>query len=243
MDTEPEPANLYAAPAAAVPARPLRRPTDSRWHYRDIRGRVRVVLGAIVVFLLLRLLMVGHSIWLIDFGRRAKLGAASAHEGGLLDAASGYLNLLGIAILFAAAICWCLWMHRAYANAAAIGGRATEHTPGWVVAGHFIPFVNLVMPFRAMKQIEQANQRAGATRTSPIGLWWAAWLGSGIIAWIANIVMRVPKTADDLIASGASTLVTMALSIVATVLAAVIIRRLSSDQHAAATAEEAADPA
>lgn len=61
---------------------------------------------------------------------------------GVANALSLFVNLL-LLVLF------CLWLHRAYQNLAGLE-RSLRYVPGMAVGAWFIPFLNLVLPLRAI---------------------------------------------------------------------------------------------
>tara|TARA_R110002126_G_scaffold29607_1_gene97681 strand:- start:588 stop:1184 length:597 start_codon:yes stop_codon:yes gene_type:complete len=67
-----------------------------------------------------------------------------------------------------------------------------EITPGWAVGWYFIPFANLVMPYRALKETFQASFDSENWQSIKIpydfSVWWATFLASnGFSSWSANM--------------------------------------------------------
>jgi hypothetical protein len=91
-----------------------------------------------------------------------------------------------------AAVAFAIWIYRANIDARSMGARGMVFTPGWSVATTFLPLVNLVAPFRAVREIYQAShpehrvdgEAWKTSRVTPIlAMWWAFFLLS--IAWFA----------------------------------------------------------
>ena len=86
-------------------------------------------------------------------------------------------------------IAFLMWIYRANLNSRGFGVENMRFTPGWAVGYYFIPFVNLVFPYQAMKEIWQASLDPSNWQdqkdTSPVGLWWTFWIISNILAWIS----------------------------------------------------------
>src|SRR5918997_1098797 len=63
--------------------------------------------------------------------------------------------LIHLAVRIALVVAFLLWLHRASKNLAALGNPKSriEYTPGWAVGWFFIPFANLVMPYRAVREV------------------------------------------------------------------------------------------
>ncbi len=94
---------------------------------------------------------------------------------------------------------FCFWVYRANRDARAFGASGMSFTPGWAVAVGFIPVVNLIGPYRVVKEIYQASSSAAsaAWRTAPVpivlSMWWAVWISS--LLW--NLVPYATLTASS----------------------------------------------
>jgi hypothetical protein len=100
-------------------------------------------------------------------------------------------------------VIFAMWIYRAAANVVAAGIAGFDFTPGWAVGWYFVPFANLVQPFRAMRQIWNASHAGGSDldRGDPIlTLWWTVWLASNISANI-SIQMSFRATSAEMVNS------------------------------------------
>jgi len=98
-------------------------------------------------------------------------------------------------------VIFAMWIYRAAANIIAAGIAGFDFTPGWAVGWYFIPFANLVQPFRAMRQIWNASDAGGSDldRGDPfLTLWWTVWLASNIAANI-SIQMSFRATSAEMV--------------------------------------------
>lgn len=99
------------------------------------------------------------------------------------------LPLAQLAVFIAAALAALLWIHRANANAHALGAADMMVSPGWAVGWYFVPLMNLVMPYLAMRELWKASARPGDWQLEPapptILAWWLLWLASGVAGTIA----------------------------------------------------------
>jgi len=150
-------------------------------------------------------------------------------------------TLLGIAaatigINIVAIVLFLTWFHRAATNLRAFGQQGLEYTPGWCIGWWFVPFANLVKPFHAMKEVWRASDpdAVGANdfwawRTSPLastmGLWWGAWIVSGILD-------RVSGKIADSSAAGSLGIVSALISGLAALFLIPIMRQLAARQEA-----------
>ena len=90
------------------------------------------------------------------------------------------------------------WIFRAAWNLRHLGAKRLEYTPGWSVGWYFVPFANLVMPFRAMREIWLASHEPTRWRETSVGtltLWWTLWLAANILG---NISLRMSMGAETL---------------------------------------------
>ena len=147
----------------------------------------------------------------------------TAAEGESNDARQQLLATVYLVILIATAIPFLRWIHRANFNCRGFGANDLTHTPGWSVGWFFVPFMNLVRPYQAMKEIWQASHNPRDWRTQPgspiLRWWWGLWLASGLIGQISFRTSMHAETVDDLktntlIAIGAN-VVSIALCLVA----------------------------
>ncbi|HSQ65315.1 MAG TPA: DUF4328 domain-containing protein [Polyangiaceae bacterium] len=145
---------------------------------------------------------------------------------GVLLSAVAYLGSLALA-----AILFSIWIYRACANAWAFGSPMSI-TPGWAVGWFFVPFANLVKPFRAMKEIWFGSDPSAAGITPGVlGAWWGTWIISGIV-W--NVSSRIDGSHLEVVAG--------LLTAVAAVFAVLVMRRVAANQRRLADGRNPAWP-
>ena len=143
--------------------------------------------------------------------------------------------LLELIIYVTTVVFFLMWLYRAYNNLRAFNpSRRLNYSPGWAVGSFFIPFANLVVPYRAVKELWQKSgppDEAFLSEPGPPALfpiWWLFWLLS---AFAGNISMRasfnenVPERTATMISMVAS-----ALSIVAAVFAYLVVDAIAKRQ-------------
>ncbi len=146
------------------------------------------------------------------------------------------LLLVGVGEI-ATAIPFLVWLHRSMRNAPDLGARASAYSPRRAVAAWFIPFVNLLIPYRVMLDL---HDRLAAPEESPAGrrltrAWWIAWLASSIFIGAGSLVRQ---------SSAYFALLALALTwyFVAAILAIGVVRqveRLASARRARITGRDA----
>jgi hypothetical protein len=124
---------------------------------------------------------------------------------GALDLLELGFALLQFAVIIATVVVFCMWLYRAAHNLTALGNprQAIAHSPGWAVGSFFVPFVNLVVPYRATKEVWAKsdpavtvdNYVAPHEPSAPayMKVWWAFWLAS---VFVNNAAGRLYFRAD-----------------------------------------------
>jgi uncharacterized membrane protein len=158
------------------------------------------------------------------------------------DILKGILGLLQFVVYITTAVLFLMWIYRASKNLRHLGAYQIEFTPGWAVGWFFVPFANLVTPYRVVKEIwvksdpkipdaggEPDWQKSGSTAL--LGWWWAVW----ILTCLANqAVLRLSTTAET---TGAgftllkAEIIADAFGIVAGWLAFLVVRGISKRQE------------
>lgn len=84
------------------------------------------------------------------------------------------------------------WTYRAHANLREAALDELRYSPGWSVGCFFVPLVNLVVPFRAMRELHNRSHGEGpwqaATPVGDVTSWWACLLSATLVATVAAMV-------------------------------------------------------
>lgn len=156
----------------------------------QVLGRRLVVLVGVTAFFNIVALM-ASSVVLLRLGRlpgQMSLDAPELASAYLWQELTGNLHMMMGVTSFVGLL---IWIYQANRYLRQTGVPGLQYSPGWVVAGFFIPFVCLVMPYRVVKEIWQASDpdtTGEEWRRVPSGLvalWWATWLISGTLGFIA----------------------------------------------------------
>jgi hypothetical protein len=139
-------------------------------------------------------------------------------------------------VFLATSIPFLRWIHRANLNCRGFGARDMTFTPGWSAGSFFVPFLNLVRPNQAMKEIWQASNNPFNWKGQPgspiLGWWWGLWLASGLIGQVSLQFTKHAETIDEL---KATTLIAIGENLVGIPLclaALAMIRRIYKSQEA-----------
>ncbi|MGH9967641.1 MAG: DUF4328 domain-containing protein [Pyrinomonadaceae bacterium] len=154
----------------------------------------------------------------------------------LLQMGLGSLQLL---IYVATVVFFLMWLYRSYENLPALGVpvRSIDYSSGWAVGSFFVPFVNLVVPYRAVKELWRKSAPAAPSflqsdnPAASFPLWWLFWISSNIAD---NIYFRVAFRSDisrEVIAL--ISLISDALSILAAIFAIAVVPEIDRRQEQA----------
>lgn len=148
-----------------------------------------------------------------------------------------FVAMAFVGSLVLGAIFFGLWVHRAARNLRALGRSGMKFSPAGCIGWYFVPFANLVRPFKAMSELWRASESDAeadgqawvtkGTSTSMLGVWWGCWM-------VGNVISNVSARMDDPTASGSVGLVGSALIAVAAVVCILLMRGVSARQAAAA---------
>ena len=146
--------------------------------------------------------------------------------------------VLSLIIYVATVVFFLMWLYRAHDNLRAFNPwHRPDYSPGWAVGSFFIPFVNLVVPYRAVKEVWQKSIPPDEALLAAPGppahfpIWWLFWL---LASFAGNISMRVSfnESVDESTATIIS-IVAGALSVVAALFAYLVVDAIDKRQEEA----------
>lgn len=183
----------------------------------------------------------------VIFGRLAEIGLLKrALNGATVTLAEATrsddrMRTLGVAYLLslaASGLAWLIWQYRAHRRLRGSGIQNLQFTPGWGVGWWFVPIANLVMPYKAVRELWRAGDlSSGAflqgrtTRTPIVSWWWAAFLGANLLARF-GAGLGSDESIEDLLTRDYVLMVGSGLWIVSGIIAIMIVRGID-DRHAA----------
>jgi hypothetical protein len=196
------PAERLFCPVCATPAGGP--PVEPGARTRAVRGLGAAAAAAVGVVALIDLLTAvampvtggGLAHQALDTGDPQPLNYAAVIE--------AVLGVIYMVALVAAGVLVIIWLWRARKNLDAFPGAPRGMRAGWAIGGWFIPFANLVIPFRVTATVARAS--LWRSKTPPlVGWWWAMWiLGSCVSTRLALADIRayqqlplVLQTEDD----------------------------------------------
>jgi hypothetical protein len=143
----------------------------------------------------------------IGLARRVDQGGISLAEVELLDRQLRQVSVTAIVLFFVTAVVWLVWEYLAYRNLESLGTFGTDTSPRGSVGWWFVPFANLVKPFRGVRDLWKGSDpnRFEDWNVIPtwdlIGWWWAMFLGSRVVVNM-GLSMRTDATTPSGVANG-----------------------------------------
>lgn len=117
---------------------------------------------------------IGTAIWLVSYYNQADMI--------WLMGVTGIARVLQILAFLVSIVLVLAWMFLAHRNLWRAGLTGLRHRPTWVVASYFVPIVNLLIPFTAMRELHNRSHGEGEdlaeSSVEDVTSWWACHLGA-----------------------------------------------------------------
>jgi Domain of unknown function (DUF4328)/Protein of unknown function (DUF2510) len=230
VDARPlrESPNLWADDLAVVQKW---RPTEA------LKTVVIVLLGAVALLTLAEIVVVAHRLSILSGLEHGTVSLSSADAADNQVRAVAGVRFLAVA---ATAVAFIFWQWRTAKNALSLRRYCARYTPGWSIGGWFIPFANLVIPYRVMQELwSSSDPHSSSTdwdeqpRSRLISLWWTTFLASAFITRIYSATHAGgTATISSVRTSNQITLIGLTLYVVAAIIAMRVVQQLTSRQSA-----------
>ena len=219
-------------------------PTTKTPPYRELVTRRQWAIGLLALVGGVSLIaLVSDLVELSLLNRIARGEAVTQAEAEASDQRQALIALSVLGALIFAAIAFIRWFHAAYSNLPALGATGLRYKRGWAIGAWFVPILGLWRPKQIANDIWRASdpdappQQGEAWRGRPVpallGWWWALW----ILANISGGFIGGPAEGDSIESFQAvSTFnaVGDGLTVVAAVLAILVVRTMTERQEARA---------
>ena len=223
--------NPYRPPSTAILDEPVAEPGSFRWSAP--RQGIVVVLGVNVALAVINLLflalqdeMLSEALLTGDLDT----ARAAASDSRITIGAS----LASLAFV-AGALFWGFWSVAAAKNLRALHPEtAFEVPPGWTIGWFFVPFLNLVQPYKATREIyvwSRTRDNDSPAESAIVGWWWLLWIVNNIFAQVTlRLAPSDSPTLEGLLTAGRVGMVSDLLTLATAAAALVMIRRINAGQ-------------
>jgi hypothetical protein len=207
-------------------------PAASLGLYRSGRTLARAITVLLAVGILVATIGIYSSGVEVNLLNRVASGQVLTTETSDNDARKGLIALAQLIGFAATGVCFLCWVHRVYKNLKALGVRA-KHPPGWAVGYFFIPVVNLVEPYRIVREIwtgSDPDHSPPGPAPNPIEVqcWWGLYLLHAFAGRAAGSMQRSPEASQ--VSAAWLSLSSDVLSILAAALAILLVNEIDDRQ-------------
>jgi hypothetical protein len=223
--------------------------------YRSAGTLARVVTLLLVAYIVAALLSIGSGYMQLGLLERAGGGhtdfesVTEAHEpisdeeAEANDLRELVVGLLLLAVFLFNVVAFLIWLHRAYSNLTALGNpkQKLDYSPGWAIGAWFIPIINIVLPYRIVREIWAKSdpsirtaddlQFTPAAPSSLLLAWWLVWVAATVAGNLSFRFTSDVKTPADFIFATKWDIFSTALNIAAAVLAILVVRSIARRQE------------
>ena len=202
---------------------------------KDNTQRARLAIIMLWVSLAVSVLMMVSSYLqyslLLDYDAGVEITEAELEANDIREIA---VALLFVAVHITTIVVFIQWFRRAYYNLHQISTELS-YSEGWAAGSWFVPILNLVRPYKIMRELYVETQRllhdqlAGIELKSQrqlVGIWWAFWI---VVSILSNVESRVPEdTIDSLIFSSGLGIFSNAVSVAAAFFAVRVVKNYAA---------------
>ena len=172
--------------------------------YRHNGERARIVVILFVTLFATMLASIATQLW--------QYSVIVAYDNGTTDNAQLTLSdnvvripaIVDSIIFILCSIYFIRWFRRAYYNYIQLNPGAASFTEGWAAGAWFVPFTNLVRPYRIMQELWHGTLKLlsgngnGDYPSTLIGAWWLTWILYNFISSAGNRLRMYMTTIDSI---------------------------------------------
>ena len=230
---EPNTAPPSPASTGEVPSWPVEEPRHTYWvtpaarsvsAFRSASTRSRVAMVALTVIAIVQL---GEIFHVLSFDRLVDdymAGVIGDLELAAYDQLSLNLALAYLAVYIVCGVTFLAWLSRAVDNAPSLGAGVPPRGPRAAIGWWFVPFANLAIPYDIVSDLRRRMALPGESgrRVWLIRAWWAIWLIQAFASYVV-VAASGGETLDDIRVWNTATIAADVLTIVAALLAILVI--------------------
>jgi serine/threonine protein kinase len=208
--------------------------------YESPRAHSKWVVGLLAFYGVLAALCLVLELDRYDIGSLIAQGydvQARADSSDSLYQSVGIIQLLG---LIATAAAWIVWQYRCHRNLDVFGGNSLRFTHAQVAWAWFIPFLNLVRPYQATREIFERTSPQQAEASNIVGAWWTMWIISNALDRIGMKLYKNIETPQQFMDASAVAAITCLVELSLVAVAVTLVTKITRAQDRR-VAKEAVD--
>ena len=196
-------------------------------------NRVKTATIILIIIAVLNIVMLISEALQIGLLKRIQIGDFTNSEAESNDLRQGILAFIYLAFIITSIVTFILWFRRAYNNLHQLSTRM-EYGEGWAAGAWFVPFMNLVRPYKIMKElyvtsnkilIEKVDNYKPLISTSIVGLWWTIYIGANMFSNFATRYTQNQSEISNLITGSYLNLGAKFLGIISCIVTILVIKR------------------
>lgn len=216
----------------------------SRTPFVSGKTKAMITIGLLLLGIVISIVSIILGFYLTVFQPQgAYIGGIDSAEVGLgtfIIGLQGLTLVSELPIIILTVIFFLIWLHHATKNLDALDAVG-DYSPGWAVGWWFIPFANLVVPYRVVKDVWEKSDPNIIEETdywhsfSPgllFGGWWAFWLLSRFVGRASGIYANKLETTEQWFVLTKIIMVFDFLSVIAALLCILIVLGIDKRQEA-----------
>jgi hypothetical protein len=195
------------------------------------RAKTAIIILGIIVGL--EFIMIISEAFHLELLKQIQLGNFTNAEIESNDLRQGILEASSFLVGISSVVTFIFWFRRAYNNLHQLS-PSLEYGEGWAAGAWFIPFVNLVRPYKIMKElyvtsnkilIEKAENYQPLPSTSIVNIWWLFYIIPLVYAIFESISLSGNPEYTAAIKESYFTIGTHALQIISGIITIIVIKR------------------
>jgi hypothetical protein len=211
--------------------------------YETIKPLAKVIMILLGVIIVVDLISIVFSFSQIGLLERAAEGIYDEAEANANDQRIGGVTAAYFLLFVVTGVVFVTWMGKAHRNLGAFGTRS-GFTSGQVKWAFFIPFINLVRPYRVMKAIWQGSvpvdDKLVAGSTQVLGAWWGTWIFGELVGRAAGTFGKA-KDIPGLVSATNMSIVSSFINVACAALAIWLVSTITARQESCASGQVASE--
>jgi len=214
---------------------------------KSLRGKYLAIFALVIALIATGILMVLVNWSLIRYSQEVRSGMpADEDRASLIDALLVLVTLLQVALGITYIVLFLVWFYRAYKNLHVAGVDGLAHKAGWAPGSFFVPIMNVVRPYRIMKEISSGSsfllrgvKASSWKQVEPsrlIAWWWGLFLFTAALGRFASRLTLRAEELPQIITAARVEIISDIADIPAYLVTLLLVRSITLTQQAALTA-------